>query len=266
MYLLYASEHFACVCTYAPSAWLDSKSLLKRVSGPLELELLQWLWTITWVLGIESLYKSFHPLSLSLSRPHRRLFLKQFKCRKVSWQRELNIPKFSNIRSWPWLRINFHFLLLREGPDTETLKARHLQEGRLERNRAIKQSFLFVPPGKARHNERMAWTWHVMWEQGRRWKEMHRGPRAPFFLGILSKQGTFPFLFLTEIWAVTELQQGTKKSWAMSMQCRFVPLCQAEVEQNFLNYFLIMVAVSAVKEDNTSTHKWPSPKLKDQDS
>lgn len=133
-----------------------------------------------------------------------------------------------------------------------------LQEGRLETSRAIKHTPSSLSPRQSQAQwDRLAWHDIMPCEnkQGRYWKEDTERQGHPFS-GNLSFP--FPYWDLGDNWVTA----GNRKTWALSTQCPSVPLCQQK--SNHTNYFLIMVAVSAVKKGDRTIYKWLRPKLEDQ--
>lgn len=133
-----------------------------------------------------------------------------------------------------------------------------LQEGRLETSRAIKHTPSSLSPRQSQAQwDRLAWHDIMPCEnkQGRYWKEGTERQGQPFS-GNLSFP--FPYWDLGDNWVTA----GNRKTWALSTQCPSVPPCQQK--SNHTNYFLIMVAVSAVKKGNRTIYKWLRPKLEDQ--
>lgn len=133
-----------------------------------------------------------------------------------------------------------------------------LQEGRLETSRAIKHTPSSLSPRQSQAQwDRLAWHDIMPCEnkQGRYWKEDTERQGHPFS-GNLSFP--FPYWDLGDNWVTA----GNRKTWALSTQCPSVPPCQQK--SNHTNYFLIMVAVSAVKKGDRTIYKWLRPKLEDQ--
>lgn len=133
-----------------------------------------------------------------------------------------------------------------------------LQEARLETSRAIKHTPSSLSPRQSQAQwDRLAWHDIMPCEnkQGRYWKEDTERQGHPFS-GNLSFP--FPYWDLGDNWVTA----GNRKTWALSTQCPSVPPCQQK--SNHTNYFLIMVAVSAVKKGDRTIYKWLRPKLEDQ--
>lgn len=123
-----------------------------------------------------------------------------------------------------------------------------LQEGRLETSRAIKHTPSSLSPRQSQAQwDRLAWHDIMPCEnkQGRYWKEGTERQGHPFS-GNLSFP--FPYWDLGDNWVTA----GNRKTWALSTQCPSVPPCQQK--SNHTNYFLIKVAVSAVKKGDRTIY------------
>jgi hypothetical protein len=132
-------------------------------------------------------------------------------------------PKVQHIGSWPWIRINFRFLLVREGSEP-TLNSTGQTRFRKEQAERLSTVLPLCPLSKARHGKDwLGVTCHVRANRedtGRKRTERQGHP----FSGNITKAGNlsfpFPYWSLGGSWVTA----GNKEPWALSTQYPSVPV------------------------------------------